>query len=93
MTSLSQPAGRSTSLPLVSETTITDGKWHRIGFVWGGTQRHLYVDNVLVAEDTQKGLAASSGKLPIGCGKDMAAGTFWTGLIDDVRIYTRAVRP
>jgi hypothetical protein len=93
MTSLSQPAGRSTALPLVSETTITDGKWHRIGFVWGGTQRQLYVDDVLVAEDTQNGLATSSGKLLIGCGRDMAAGTFWTGLIDDVRIYNRAVKP
>ena len=29
----------------------------------------------------------------IGTGKAMEAGTYWSGLIDDVRIYNRAVRP
>jgi len=38
-------------------------------------------------------LGVSSGKMLIGCGKNMAAGTFWSGLIDDVRIYNRAVKP
>jgi hypothetical protein len=49
--------------------------------------------DVLVAEDNQAGLTACSGGLNIGCGKDMAPGTFWSGLIDDVRIYNRAVKP
>ncbi|MHC4539407.1 MAG: LamG-like jellyroll fold domain-containing protein [Planctomycetota bacterium] len=39
------------------------------------------------------GLAASSGSLYIGVGKDLAPGTYFSGLIDDVRIYNRAVRP
>jgi hypothetical protein len=64
-----------------------------VGFVWDGSNRRLYVDDVLIAEDTQQGLAACYGGLQIGCGKDMAAGTFWSGLIDDVRIYSRAVKP
>jgi hypothetical protein len=93
MTGISRPAGRSTPLPLASETTITDGNWHRVGFVWDGTSRRLYVDHVLVAEDTQDELAASFGKVLIGCGKDMTSGSFWTGLIDDVRIYNRATKP
>jgi hypothetical protein len=92
-TGLSQPAGRITPTPLASETTITDNNWHRIAFTWDGGKRALYVDEVLVAEDTQTGLAASSGQLLIGCGHDMAPGTFWSGLIDDVRIYNRAVEP
>jgi hypothetical protein len=29
----------------------------------------------------------------IGAAKDLAPGTFWAGLIDDVRIYNRAVKP
>jgi N-acetylneuraminic acid mutarotase len=85
-------SGRGAAI-LQSQTIITDGNWHRIGFVWDGTYRSLYVDDILVAEDTQQGLISSVGGLNIGCGSDASAGTFWSGLIDDVRIYNRAVRP
>jgi N-acetylneuraminic acid mutarotase len=78
---------------LTSQAVITDGNWHRVGFTWDGANRRLYVDDMLVAEDTQQGLAACYGGLQIGCGKDMAPGSFWSGLIDDVRIYNRAVKP
>jgi hypothetical protein len=79
--------------PLQSGTIVTDGTWHRIGFVWDGLYRSLYVDDILIAEDTQQGLASSIGGLNIGCGTNSGVGTFWSGLIDDVRIYNRAVKP
>jgi len=84
--------GRST-IPLLSQTVITDGEWHRVGLVWGGSNRTLYVDDVIVAQDTQGSLQESNSGLYIATGKAMEAGTFWSGLIDDVRIYTRAVKP
>jgi hypothetical protein len=93
MTSLVQRAGRFTPLPLVSQVIVTDGNWHRAGFVWDGRNRTLYVDDVIVAQDTQSGLADSLGGLLIGCGATMAGPTLWEGLIDDVRIYDRAVKP
>jgi hypothetical protein len=86
------PTGR-TATALTSEAVITDGNWHRIAFTWDGANRRLYVDDVLVAEDTRDSLPSSTGKLVFGAGKNMAPGTFWTGLIDEVRIYNRAVRP
>ncbi len=79
--------------PLFSQTVITDGNWHRIGFVWDGARRTLYADGAAVAEDAPKGLKSAYGNLCMGTGKDLAAGTFWSGLIDDVRFYTRAVKP
>jgi len=91
MTELRYP-GRS-GKSLQSQTVITDGNWHRIGFVWDGSNRTLYVDDLLVAEDTQNGLESSNDGLYIGCGKNMEAGTYWSGLIDDVRIYNRVVTP
>ncbi len=78
---------------LLSQTIITDGNWHRIGLAWDGSNRTLYVDNVAVAEDTQHNLAGSNNGLYIGTGTAMEPGSFWSGLIDDVRIYNRAVRP
>ncbi len=80
---------------LVSQTVITDNNWHHIGLVWDGSYRTLYVDDVIAAIDTssQTTLSGSTNGLYIGCGKDKAAGSFWSGMIDDVRIYNRAINP
>lgn len=87
------PAGRTVPQPLVSESVITDGQWHHIGFVWDGSQRYLYVDGTEVVRDTkaQAPLKASDGGLYIGAGKTLDAASFFFGLIDDVRIYNRAL--
>jgi hypothetical protein len=85
-------SGRGSSI-LLSQTVITDGYWHRIGLVWDGSYRTLYVDNVAVAEDTQANLEGSDGGLYIGAGKNLEPDTFWFGMIDDIRIYSRAVSP
>ena len=85
-------AGRD-SCSLGSEAIITDGNWHRIGFVWDGAYRRLYVDGVLVAEDAQDHLDISVNGLYFGTGKLMESGTFFSGLIDDIRIYNRVVSP
>jgi len=87
-----QCTGRSAG-PLYSETVINDGQWHRIGLVWDGSNRTLYVDGVAVAEDIQHGLVGSEMGLYIGTGQALDSGTFFSGLIDDVRIYNRAILP
>jgi len=92
MTELKGP-GRGAVAILLSQSVITDGNWHRIGFVWDGSYRTLYVDDVAVAEDTQVNLGGSYNGLYIGTGTAMEPGSFWSGLIDDVRIYNRAVKP
>ncbi len=84
--------GRGAAI-LPSQTIITDGNWHRIGLVWDGSHRTLYVDDVAVAQDTQANLEGSYNGLYIGTGTAMEPGSFWSGLIDDVRIYNRAVTP
>jgi N-acetylneuraminic acid mutarotase len=85
-------SGRN-SRSLGSEAVITDGNWHRIGFVWDGSYRRLYVDGVVVAEDAQDNLDISDNGLYFGTGKAMEPGTFFSGLIDDIRIYNRAIIP
>jgi N-acetylneuraminic acid mutarotase len=85
-------SGRSAH-SLTSPAVIADGDWHRIGFTWDGANRILYVDDVEVARDTQSELKSAITSLQIGCGSDRQPGTFWSGLIDDVRFYNQAVRP
>ena len=79
---------------LVSETVITDGQWHHVGLVYDldSLHRRLYVDGAQVAEDaTVVSGVPSDGGLYIGTSKYLDAGTFFSGLIDDVRIYNQAL--
>ena len=85
-------SGRGATI-LMSQATIADGGWHRIGFIWDGGIRTLLVDGVAVAQDTQSNLESPTSGFYIGTGKAMAPGTYFSGLIDDVRIYNRAVSP
>ncbi len=81
------------SAPLLSQAYVTDGQWHRIGLVWDGSRRALFADDVKVAEDTEDGQGVFGSGLYIGVGKDYTTGTFFSGLIDEVRIYNRAIHP
>jgi len=87
-------AGRD-SKSLTSSAYVLDDHWHRVVLTWDGTNRTLQMDGVEVARDTQSSLAASSGNLQIGVGRNFSLGTntFWSGLIDDVRVYNRVVQP
>ena len=51
------------------------------------------MDDIEVTSDTAENLESASGGLYIGTGNAMEAGSFWSGLIDDVRIYNRVVIP
>jgi N-acetylneuraminic acid mutarotase len=81
--------------PLESEAVITDGQWHHVGLVYDfdGFHRRLYVDGTEVAKD----IDVVAGLLPDGelyfgaSGKDLDVGSFFSGLIDDVRIYNQAL--
>jgi len=79
--------------PLSSDVVVTDGQWHRIALVWDGADRILCVDDEEATREPLDGVSLSGGKLIIGGGGSMQAGSLWSGLIDDVRIYNRPVRP
>ena len=81
------------SQPLTSESIITDNQWHRIGLVWDGSYRSLYMDGMEVAKDTsiQSPLKSANGGLYIGTDKNLNAEAFFTGSVDDVRIYDVAL--
>ena len=81
---------------LFSEANIIDGQWHLVGFVWnaGDWTRALYVDGVQVAKDTPTIWSMQLiRKLEIGADSYFPSGSeyYWSGLIDDVRIYNRAI--
>ena len=87
--------GSRITQPLASDAVITDGLWHLLRLVWDGSGRHLFVDGKEVAADTRKlnPLRSSDADFYFGAGKDLEPSAFWSGLLDDVRFYGRAVMP
>jgi len=81
--------------PLISSASVTDGAWHGLRLVWDGSHRHLYVDDQEVAVDTRTLGPLASSKLGfcLGAGGGFKPGTFWSGLVDDVRFYNRDLVP
>lgn len=88
-----QGSGRG-QVPLPPGTNVADHQWHRVGFVWDHQYRALYVDDIEVSKDTSvQSVGSSEGRLHIGVNKNLSSGSFFSGLIDDVRIYDRAITP
>jgi hypothetical protein len=88
-------SGRGAAGPLLSQAVITDGNWHRIAPVWDGSCRYLYMDGLEVAKDAEplSTLEDAYGGLYFGAGSTLAPGTFFSGLIDDIRVYNRVMHP
>jgi len=92
MTALSYPSGgRIPAVPLISEFVMTDGEWHHIGLVWNESERILYADDVEIARDGVPYLAGATGGLILGASGTLEPGSFFAGLMDDVRIYNVAM--
>ena len=85
-------AGRG-GAPLVAQTPVSDGAWHHVALVWDGAARILYVDGVEVALRSAGQLERVTGLQRFGAGPTLDSGRFWRGLIDDLRMYTRALSP
>jgi len=87
--------GSRITQPLGSSVIVTDGAWHCLRLVWDGAGRHLYVDGQEVAADKRKlnALRSSTADYYFAAGKDLEVGSFWSGLLDDIRFYSRAVMP
>ena len=79
--------------PVTSGVVITDDQWHRVGLISDGSGMSLYVDDVEVTRSETSPILPTNGDLQIGAGKNLEPGAFWSGMIDDVRIYNRIEEP
>jgi hypothetical protein len=85
---------------LGSRTRVTDGQWHHVAGVFDNGLATLYVDGVVDATKTTGRTCGTNnrrfGFLGVGSKAEdydglKAAGTFFAGDMDDVRIYSRAL--
>jgi len=79
------------SAGLTGIKSINDNVFHHYVFVREGSSGKIYVDGALDNSATQTSCATSSSR-PWRIGHDVANGTeYFPGLIDEVRIYNRAL--
>jgi regulation of enolase protein 1 (concanavalin A-like superfamily) len=75
---------------LTSTTTVSDGQWHYLSAVRSGATGYLYIDGVQAA--TATGTVQSLNALAVSIGYDYRdTSKHFTGTMDDVRIYSRAL--
>jgi len=70
---------------------IADTNWHHYVGVYNGSNLLLYVDNVLQTDQPAQTGNIITSTNPVTIGKYDSTSVSWNGLIDDVRIYNRAL--
>ena len=88
------PTGNPTNFPYVSTSnSVLDGQWHHLAGVWTGTELQIYDNGVLQQSMSQTTLPANNTR-DVEIGRSWGGGTptrFFTGLIDEVTFYNRAL--
>jgi len=90
-TNSSLPAMRCTfGSPLYGTVPLTVNTWAHLAATYDGATMRLYVNGEQVASRAQTGAIATSTN-PLQIGGDIFYGQYFAGLIDEVRIYNRAL--
>jgi hypothetical protein len=72
---------------------VNDDQWHHVAGIYDGTRMTIYIDGIADAYKEATGLiSASTLNLYIGENSE-TTGRYWSGLIDDVRLYNRGLTP
>lgn len=73
-------------------TTFDPGVWHHIAALRRGTDVELHVDGVKLAKAAIDALPSAPAGADVYIGRDQA-GAYFEGLVDEVRLWSRALGP
>ena len=81
--------------PNNSATALFDGEWHHTASVYDGAEKVIYLDGVEIVKEAATGqisIGQGTGRVLIGGGRDVEPMVIeFGGLIDEARIYNRAL--
>jgi Concanavalin A-like lectin/glucanases superfamily len=79
----------TSALAAAGPASLALGTWTHVAETWDGANVKLFIDGAEVASQPTTGsLAVNAGQLKIG--GSSAAGQFFNGLVDEVRVFSRA---
>ncbi|MBM4025836.1 MAG: hypothetical protein FJ280_10590 [Planctomycetes bacterium] len=79
--------------PEVYSGDVNDGNWHHIAGVYDGARLALYQDGDCVDSRSLRGFINRNWSRVLIGENGQAPNRFWNGLVDDVRLYRRALPP
>lgn len=82
--------GSTASLMTSTNPVIVAGNWYHIVISRNNTTQKMYVNNTLIKSAESSGTFTGDGN-SIFIGDNWSAHIWWDGLIDDLRIYSRAL--
>ena len=83
---------RVNNAALNGTAVVADGTWHHVAGTYDGSELRLYVDGVLDASlSASAGVSSTVDDLLIG--RNWSGGYLFGGVLDDLRIYGRALAP
>jgi hypothetical protein len=80
------------AFPLLATTQLVDESWHHAAYTYDGAQHRLYLDGVAVPEMVTE-VPKAGAALRVRLGSYQVPSEVYAGLMDDVRIYSRALEP
>jgi len=75
------------------DTSLDDGRWHTVDAVYDGNVMYVYLDGAASPTAFAQSEAINSTSLDLYLGTQARLIDFWRGLLDDLRIYRRALSP
>jgi len=84
-------AGGTTSTLVSSAGAISTGEWHHVAATYDGSTMRIFVDAAPAASASKTGAVANSSSVPLALGAQPQGSNELDGLLDDVRIYDRAL--
>jgi uncharacterized protein (TIGR02145 family) len=90
------PSNPADVIEIDTGESFNDNSWHFVTVVRTGVRTgELYINGLLVAEDTDNSGAGSSLDVenPLFIGQSGSSNDYFSGVIDDVRFYTQALSP
>ncbi len=76
---------------LIGATTLPTGEWSHVAATYDGAAMRLYINGILDASRPRIGSIAQDPAVPAAIGDQPQGGRNFDGLIDDFRIYLRAL--
>jgi hypothetical protein len=74
-----------------SSTTLPANQWSHVAVTYNGSSMQLYVNGSAVGSPTTISGTINSGSNTLWIGGNNAAGEYFQGRIDEMRIYNRAL--
>ncbi|MEZ4581650.1 MAG: LamG-like jellyroll fold domain-containing protein [Caldilineaceae bacterium] len=85
--------GGTTATLIATEGTLATDVWHHAAMTYDGVRLRVYLDGTEVGSMSLSGVVTADPNVPVAVGAQPqgAGNNTFAGLIDDVRIYTRAL--